>query len=408
MSAGTHTAETLEQSLRLLRRVAAERGIVLQHRAPEVLARAAQVILDEPSALASVAFAAGTCCGFTRPMVREGLVNLLGGLTADSLRSLQARDRRKSSGEVVLHVLSGNLFLPGIESMILASLRGAASIVRTSSADPLFPRLWAEAVRIADPEFAESVAVLHWPHSDAQCYETAFGAADIVVVYGSDTTVASLASRVRPEQTFLGHGTRYSFAVVDATALTPESVRDAARRIAYDVSVYDQQGCLSPRAVFVSASGQSSPRKFALILADEMAVLARRLPRHPLSLEESAALARERDTALLDAALGADRQVISAADEPFLVTLGKRPAGTLSATNRHADIRPFVEAGEVADALQPFAGAISTIGLAGSVEPWRPRLGSTGATRFCCAGEMQKPPLGCCHDGVTPLVDLCL
>jgi hypothetical protein len=341
-------------------------------------------------------------------MVREGLANLLSTLTAESLCTVQRRGRTKPDGEVVLHVLSGNLFLPGIESMILGSLRGAASLVRTSASDPLFPRLWAEAVRIADPEFAASLAVLHWPHDDTPCYETAMVGADVVVVYGGDATVARLASLLRPDQMFLGHGTRYSFAIVDAIALTPDNIHDTARRVAYDVSVYDQQGCLSPRAVFVAANGPSTPSEFAVILAREMESLARRLPRHALTLEESAALARERDSAWLDAALGADRKVISRPTQPFLITLGNRPAGTLSATNRHADIRPFSDPQEVLAALQPFAGSISTVGVAGSTDRWRSMLAGISPARFCSVGDMQKPPLGCCHDGVTPLADLSL
>lgn len=408
MSTGAKTTESVRQTLRVLRRVAGDNGNMLRSRAPEILARAARVILDEPSPLASLAFQAGVHCGLSRPMVREGLMNLLGTVTAESLRTVQRRGCTKSGGEVVFHVLSGNLFMPGIESMILASLRGAASLVRTSASDPLFPRLWAEALRIADPEFDASLAVLHWPHTDTPCFEAAMDGADIVVVYGGDATVASLASLVRQDHIFLGHGTRHSFAIVDATALTPDHVHETARRVAYDVSVYDQHGCLSPRAVFVAANGPPTPCEFAVILAREMDLLARRLPRHPLTLEESAALARERDSALLDAALGADRKVISLPTQPFLITLGNRPAGTLSATNRHADIRPFSDPEEVFAALQPFAGSISTLGIAGSTERWRSVLAGVSPARICSVGDMQKPPLGCCHDGVAPLADLCL
>jgi hypothetical protein len=398
--------ESFEQTLRRLRKTAAENTAARRSRAPEVLAHAARLILDEPSPLASLAFAAGAKCGLTRPMVREGLCNLLGSVTVESLSDLQARGRTAPAGELIFHVLSGNLFLPGIESMLLASLRGAVSLVRPSAQDPLFPRLWWEAVRISDPAFARSLAVINWPHTDETRLEAACAAADIVVAYGSDTTIASLSCRIRPHQIFLGHGTRHSFAIVDASALSPDTIRDTARALAYDLSVYDQQGCLSPRAVFVAENGAVTPGDFARLLAEEMRLLARRLPRHELSLEESAALARERDTALLDAALGAERAVVSRPDDPFLITIGKRPAATLSAVNRHADVRPFRDAGEVAAALQPLTGSVSTLGIAGPMDSWRPLMASVGAARLCPAGQMQKPPLGCCHDGVTPLTEI--
>ncbi len=54
---------------------------------------------------------------------------------------------------------------------------------------------------------------------------------------------------------------------------------------------YDQQGCYSPHVFYVQRGGAVSPRAFAGYLAGELAQLARRFPRRPLDVEESAAVA---------------------------------------------------------------------------------------------------------------------
>src|SRR3546814_20309550 len=67
-----------------------------------------------------------------------------------------------------------------------------------------------------------------------------------------------------------------------------------ARRAAWDVMRYDQQGCYSPHIFYVQRGGQIAPREFAGYLAGELANLQRRFPRRALDLEESAAVAKWR------------------------------------------------------------------------------------------------------------------
>src|SRR3546814_21099619 len=69
-----------------------------------------------------------------------------------------------------------------------------------------------------------------------------------------------------------------------------------ARRAAWDVMRYDQQGCYSPHIFYVQRGGQIAPREFAGYLAGELANLQRRFPRRALDLEESAAVAEWRQS----------------------------------------------------------------------------------------------------------------
>ncbi|KAG0922624.1 hypothetical protein G6F32_014584 [Rhizopus arrhizus] len=79
-------------------------------------------------------------------------------------------------------------------------------------------------------------------------------------------------------------------------ALDAQKAPALARRVAWDVMRYDQQGCYSPHVFYVQRGGPVSPRDFAGYLAGELSNLQRRFPRRALDLEESAAVAKWRQS----------------------------------------------------------------------------------------------------------------
>ncbi len=71
-------------------------------------------------------------------------------------------------------------------------------------------------------------------------------AADVVMAFGSDTTMKSLRAMIRWDQKFITHGHALSLLwLADPNRLTTRQ----ARACAVDVLTYDQLGCLSPQAI---------------------------------------------------------------------------------------------------------------------------------------------------------------
>ena len=178
---------------------------------------------------------------------------------------------------------------PGIASICYGLLLKSANLVKVSSRDPVFPALFVESLREVDAELADCVAVLDWRREEIALTKAALAEADTVIAYGDDETIASLRQMSRPDARFLGYGHKLSFAVIAKEALTKENLPQLAEAAAFDASVYDQQGCLSPHAFYVEEGGQISPREFAAALAEAMAAYQTRVPRGQLTRRGSRA-----------------------------------------------------------------------------------------------------------------------
>lgn len=413
-SSATETAEQqLEACVRQLRELAALQSHETWQKAPEVLGQAAALFLEDGSVWRLRAVEVGEKIGMAPEMVREALRNFFGRLTPQALLELRQSQLCLPEGStplvpsLVFHVLAGNLFVSGVESMVMGALSGACNLVRCSSDDVHFPLLWLKAIHEVDREFARTLAVGYWPREEERLTKLACREADAVVVFGTDESVSNVRRLCPPERKLLAHGAKLSFAVVGKESLDLlSSAEIAARELAYDFSVYDQQGCLSPRAAFIEQGGAVSPRQFALLLRGEMLEAAGRLPRRELSLEESAALARSRDEALIEAASGGNAQLVSKAADPFLITLRSARTYTPGCLNRYADLRVFEEGEELESALAPYRARISAIGVSGEDDRWSELYRRLRVPRVCPTGQMQKPPLGWTHDGRLTLLDL--
>ncbi len=149
----------------------------------------------------------------------------------------------------ILHVVSGNSPHAGLQSLVRGVLLGSRNLVKIS--------------RGAGAEIEPSQR--HWRVGSR--YRTRF------LTIGSRRQMWSSSSALMrrsitsadgyaPTRFSLAHGHRVSFSVV-----LDGSVSQAAVAAARDVSLFDQQGCLSPHCLYVGGDA----RGFARQLAEEMA-----------------------------------------------------------------------------------------------------------------------------------------
>jgi hypothetical protein len=117
---------------------------------------------------------------------------------------------------------------------------------------------------------------------------------DHVFAYGSDATLASVRSTLAASVTFHGHGSGLGVVVVDARALSGDERHACASRLADDVILFDQRGCLSPRVAAVLGTAASA-RDFAIALAAALAEREVAVPLGRLTPEEASHVTRYRD-----------------------------------------------------------------------------------------------------------------
>jgi hypothetical protein len=354
-------------------------------------------------------------------MVRQGLAELLEGCRKDALLRLLEEElgdpavldgfRARSGGglhmacgpSITVHVFSGNV--PGLPalSLIHALLVKSASLGKPASEEPVFPAMFARSVAAVDARLGACIGILPWPGGDRALEEAAFAAAGAVVAYGSDAAVESVRSRVPAGVRFVGHGHRVSFAVIGREALDAGAVEDLADRLAYDVSLFDQQGCVSAHVAYVERGGATAPEDFARHLAVAMAALERRMPRGAVSLEEAAAVQRARTDGELAELRGEPvRLWASHGGTAWTVLYEEDPAFVASCLNRVIRVKPVGDAAEIPGLVRPVRRHLQTVGTAmprARQEALARALAPLGVCRVCPIGRMPHPPLTWHHDG---------
>jgi hypothetical protein len=423
---------TIEQIREAVGRTREARERVRQHRSTDaVIAALAQTAKNwlEPSSpwrKRAIEQAPATT-GFSEAMVNEAVELTFGAITRESLGELldcalgnrRVLDEFALRGHVqtramgprlIAHFLAGNVPVPGIVSICCGLLLRSANLVKTSSRDPVFPTLFVESLREVDAELADCVATLDWRRHELALTQAALADADAVIAYGDDETISALRQSAPAGAKFLGYGHKISLAVVAKEAMTEENLSPLAQAAAFDASVYDQQGCMSPHVFYVEEGGQLGPRKFAAALADAMAAYQARVPRSQLSVEEAAQVAKLRGA--YEFRSSSDNTVgiwVSEAGNDWLVIFEEEPMFAASCLNRVVFVKPTDGYKRVLDNIQKISSHISTVGVApmnDRATAFAGELARMGVPRVCPIGQMQRPPLSCHHDGRCSLAEL--
>jgi hypothetical protein len=342
--------------------------------------------------------------GFSPQMIRYGLPLLFRALSGDAIATLldaelgdrrlldEVCDGRRALGPpLIAHILPGNI--PGLAAapMLLSLAVKSTALVKTAAGDPAFAALFAASIAEADPELGRCLAVTHWRGGNDAVEAVALTAADLVVASGTDAAMAALAAR--GARRFIGHGHKISCALVGAERLADaEAATELARRLAYDVSLWDQQGCLSPQLCYVEAGGRVAPAAFGQLLGGALQKLTVQLPPRQLTLAEKAQVLRFRQEAewggasLIVSQESSDWSVSVEPDERFLPTCLHRCI-RLKAVPHLAALGPV---------LAPHRGRLEAAGVAVGrrrLAAITEMLAACGVHRICRIGSMQLPPL---------------
>lgn len=332
----------------------------------ETAARRARVerLIEAAKILASAENGAGRALrarllqttGLSSAGIELGIAHALETQPSDAdLQALLAATPQAPRAHVLL---SSNVFVAALRAIAIGVASSTHVLVRASRREPAL----AEALHQLAPELFELTTAL------------APAAGEHLWTYGADATLAEVRRSLPAGVWFHPHGAGFGAVVVDAAAWAPQ----AARAVALDTALFDQQGCLSPRVVCVLGS-EDQARIVAGQLAQELQTLERELPPGRQSDAERAEARRNRDAAayafeLFDAGLG----WVSCSAE-LVVPPSARNLHVVATTN-------------ATRALLPFAAHLTTIASNSLAVSNDLRQTFTGA-RTVALGEMQRPPL---------------
>jgi acyl-CoA reductase-like NAD-dependent aldehyde dehydrogenase len=271
-------------------------------------------------------------------------------------------------------VASANVCTASVRALALALATSAVVTVKPSRRDPGLVHLLVRELTagLDDAEVTEIAAL------DAE-------PGDHVHAYGSDLTLAEISRALPSDVVLRGHGTGFGVALVRAGAPLDE----AARRLAADVVVFDQQGCLSPRIAFVE--GRAHAATFARSLHEALSARARDVPPGRAVIDQRAVVHAYRQSM---AAVGPVLE-----NDDHLVTLDEAPESfLLPPPARVVAVLAIDTVGDAPALLGEIAPFVTTIGSVASAEgamddAAAPLVLRCPGARLAALGSMQRPPL---------------
>jgi hypothetical protein len=199
--------------------------------------------------------------------------------SAPAEAEIEALVRSTPTAQVAHVLLSANVFVAAHRAIAIGLAASESVRVRPSRREPEM----AELLLAGAPTCFQLVQELS-PH-----------AGDRLWAYGSDKTLEEVATTLPPGVAFHAHGSGFGVCVLDRSA--PETDLDTLlMRLAEDVVLFDQRGCLSPRVVLVNA-GIDFARDMAKGLAAQLEGFEASVPRGRLEASELAEITAYRDTA---------------------------------------------------------------------------------------------------------------
>lgn len=342
---------------------------------------------------------------YSPAMVRACLLQTFSGYDVHSLRDWIRRDLPSKpivplARGAVLIVLPSTVLAPAWQAATAVWLAGGRVILAPSRREPMFARLLRESV-VALAGKVLPVKPGGFPRK-AQGRPLADPPACCgIIAYGNDQTLEHLQAPARAKIPLIGFGTRISLAYLGRPALKVRQLRALARAAAWDVALYDTQGCLSPQCFYVEEGGEVSPPRFAEALAGALRDLERVLPRRETRDDRWAGEAFWQKWFFRQSQGRA--QFFGPRDCRVILEREARlePAGL----KRVVFVRPVKGIDGMLAHVAPWLGRISTIATAQAAGAARLEraLGMKSGIRFCAVGAMHRPPAGWRNGGVNLL-----
>lgn len=327
--------------------------------------------------------------------------------------SADGRDQRvRAFGARTAHVVAGNG--PGVsaQTIVRNAITRSDAIIKTPSNDPVTAVAIVRTMVDLDPShpLTRHVSALHWRGGDEAVERVVFSHPNVdkIVAWGGVSAIKHVARFVGPGVELIALDPKISVSLIGAEALTGDGERaEAARRLATDVGVMNQEACVSSRVAYVDVSGIDEPEPLVRSLAELTYQALQHL---------DPAFSSPADT--LPADLRDEIEVALLVGEPEVVGGGTAAGGVLiSWDGRPVDYTASLAARYVnlvpvrgfADAVEGFSSATQTCGVYPATlrERLRDELALAGVQRIKVLGSGIGDNQAIPQDGIEVLRRMC-
>ncbi len=341
---------------------------------------------------------AGLALGMTPELVQAGLTRELGRI--DLLDAWEpdpwgvGHVRGYPLG-VVAQILAGNVFLGGAIALCQSLLTRNAVLLKLSREDSGFTALFAQSLRAADVKglATNAVTLASWDSREETLNDVVRSEADGLVVWGGAGAVAAYPAE-RCKGRVIHYGPRLGIGLVlagvDLEAVLPG--------LAWDVALWEQQACSSPRLLLVEAQ-DDLPARLARGLQRALVDVRNEFVPKNLSLDEKGEVLSVRELAWWSG----QAEVFAPADAmDHTVLLARDATGQVPLGSRMVLVQPVANLDAAEAALAPYRAGLQTAVLAAAPARWQGAIDAlvrAGVTEVAAPGAAAARFLGLPHEG---------
>ncbi|MBW1793741.1 MAG: hypothetical protein JRJ38_04830 [Deltaproteobacteria bacterium] len=208
------------------------------------------------------------------------------------------RSYRAHSRGLVVHWMAGNVPTLGFLSLIQGVLTKNANLIKPASGsnDLLAQLLFVlSTAKEGEPQsgrdLVKSMAVVRYDRNRKDIGAAISKEADVRVFWGGDDSVATMrALPTKLHTRDLVFSNKTSFMAIDNGSLETMDMEAIARRVAMDISVFEQKACASPHTLFLETEDASVVQQFALCLKEALSRALASIPKTIPSQNEISAV----------------------------------------------------------------------------------------------------------------------
>jgi len=295
---------------------------------------------------------------------------------------------RSARPRLVLQVLAGNvpgLAFPAAVSTLLARCAG---ILKPARDERVTASAFHEALRFHAPALARALDVRYWTGGDSSVEDELLAAVDWIVVSGEGATLEALRHRA-PGTTL--HGPRWSLGVVGENP-----GQGWAGKVAREVCLHEQRGCLSPHFVFVADEPAAAGRELARAMAERQS-------------EWPAAKRPEETSGVLAARAAASLRggsVLDPGTADWTVLVDPDPVWEPGPGGRCLRVAPYPGDTDFFRRLRETSKSIQVVGFMGCDDRLLRTATDCGVPWVTSLDAIQDPPAGWRADGRSELAEL--
>ncbi|MDR3246395.1 MAG: acyl-CoA reductase [Prevotellaceae bacterium] len=303
---------------------------------------------------------------------------------------------RATSRGLVCHWLAGNVQILGLFALVQAIITKNVNLLKVSANDQgVFSTLLSafenesysteNGYTITGNDLLKTIGVVYFPRQANELARKMSASSHVRIAWGgkeSVETVANYPASYDCETVIFGP--KLSFAVIGKEILTDDlqELKKLARKVAIDVSVFDQTGCASPHNLFLEKGGAVSPERFCEILCEALEKIEIQIPKPDVSPEQIAAIHSIRGV------YDFKGKVFGNENMSWTILFSEENELTKPVYSRVLTIHPI---DNINDTLVHINDNIQTIGLAASDEKAKQyaiKASELGAARFPAIGRM--------------------